>query len=69
MILRDDENILIFSSCKLILTCNDALESEILALLDEISLTLEWSSLPFDVELDRLDTVNMVKSTPQKKHG
>ena len=52
MILRDDTGSIIFSTCRFLLTCSIALEAEVLACMEGISLALEWSSAPFILETD-----------------
>ena len=61
MVLRDPAENIIFSACRFVCDCEDVLESEILAIKEGISLALQWSSLPIDVESDCLEAVQMVK--------
>ena len=60
MILRDHEGSIIFSSCRHIYGCNDVLEAELLALREGISLAIQWSMLPLDIESDCLQAVQMI---------
>ena len=62
MILRDHAGSIIFNSCRYLFTCEDALEAEILALKEGLSLALQWSNSPIDIESDSLEAVTMVKS-------
>lgn len=62
MVLRDHDGTIIFSACRQLLTCNDALESELLALQEGLLLALQWSNLPIVAECDSLEAVMMVKS-------
>ena len=61
MILRDHDGNIIFSACRFVYDYEDVLESEILAIQEGLSLALQWSSLPIDVESDCLEAVQMVK--------
>ena len=63
MILKHHEGAIIFGSCRHIITCDDILEAEILALEEGISIALQWSNLHIDIESDCLEAVSMVKST------
>jgi ribonuclease HI len=67
MVLRDQEEGIIFTSCRHLLSCSDALESEILAIKEGLSLALQWSSLRVDIESDCLESVSMVKSGERNK--
>ena len=61
MILRDRAGSIIFSSCRHLHTCTDALEAELLAIKEGISSSLQWSNLPIDIESDCLEAVSMIK--------
>ena len=63
MRLRDHLGVIIFSSCRFRGESEDVLETEIFALQEGISLALQWSNLPIDVESDCLEAVAMVKSS------
>ncbi|XP_020162306.1 uncharacterized protein [Aegilops tauschii subsp. strangulata] len=52
MILRDSEGAVIFSAYRYLFHCKDALESEISAVLEGVSLSLERSNLPIVVQSD-----------------
>lgn len=67
MILRDSADAVIFSSCRQLLLCNDALESELLAISEGLSLALQWSSLPIDVESGCTEPVAMLNSHTSNK--
>lgn len=67
MVLRDYDGSVIFSSCRCITSCDDVLEAELLALKEEISLALQWSSLPIDVETDCMEAVRMIKEGHRNK--
>lgn len=61
MILRDHEGSIIFSSCRHLHTCNDVGNHE------GVSLALQWSNLPIDIESDCLEAVAMIKSGDPNK--
>lgn len=52
MILRDSEGAVIFSAYRYLFHCKDALESEISAVLEGVSLSLQRSNLPIVVQSD-----------------
>ena len=60
MILRDHRGAVNFSSCRPLYSCRDALETELCACMEGISLTLQRSDLPIVVELDSLEAVTMI---------
>ncbi|KAE8770517.1 hypothetical protein D1007_57718 [Hordeum vulgare] len=60
MILRDEEGQVIFSSCRYLRTCSSALEAELMACLEGISIARVWSELPMIVELDCSCAVQMI---------
>ena len=61
MILRDSQGSIILSSCRHLFTCADALEAELLAIKEGISLALQWIYLPIDVESDCSEAISMIK--------
>lgn len=69
MILWDHEGSIIFNSCRHLHTCNDILEVEILAIMEGLSLALQWSNLPVEVESESLEAVSMIKSMESNKSG
>ena len=62
MVLRYHRGNIIFSACRFVCDCEDVLESEILAIKEGISLALQWSSLPIDVESDCLEVINTMQN-------
>ena len=52
MILRDDKGKMIFAAYRRLFHCNEALETEIQAMLEGLSLALERSSLPIQLQSD-----------------
>ncbi|KAM3189079.1 hypothetical protein ACQJBY_004796 [Aegilops geniculata] len=61
MILRNSEGEVIFASCRYLSSCASALEAELAACREGISLTLEWSTLPFILETDCTIALSMLK--------
>lgn len=49
MILGDHEGSIIFSSGRHLHTYNDVLEAEIFAIMEGVSLVLQWCNLPIDI--------------------
>ena len=60
MILRNHHDAMIFASCRFLPRCSSALEAEIAACMEGVSLTLEWSSDPFILETDSTTAVAMI---------
>lgn len=52
MILRDHRGTVVFASCRFLSKCSSALEAELAACMEGVSLALEWSSDPFILETD-----------------
>ena len=67
MVLRDHEGTIIFSSCRHLISCNDILEVELLAMKEGLSLALQWSILSIDLECDCLEAVMMIKGGATNK--
>ncbi|KAF7092218.1 LOW QUALITY PROTEIN: hypothetical protein CFC21_094725 [Triticum aestivum] len=61
MILRNFKGEVIFASCSYLSSCASALEAELAACREGISLTLEWSTLPFILETDCTIALSMLK--------
>ena len=55
MLLRDSSGAIIFTACRHLSTCDNALESELSAISKDISLALQWSNLPIIGESDCLE--------------
>ncbi|KAI5011761.1 hypothetical protein ZWY2020_013898 [Hordeum vulgare] len=60
MILRNEEGQVIFSSCRFLRACSSALEAELAACMEGISIARAWSVLPMIVELDCSCAVQMI---------
>ncbi|XBI50459.1 hypothetical protein VPH35_113855 [Triticum aestivum] len=68
MILRNSEGEVIFASCSYLSSCASALEAKVAACREGISLTLEWSMLPFILETDCSIALSMLKGIEEAKH-
>ncbi|XBI14851.1 hypothetical protein VPH35_057369 [Triticum aestivum] len=60
MILRDDRGEIIYSACRELRTCDNALEAELEACKEGLELALHRSNLPILVELDSAEAVSMI---------
>ena len=54
MILRDEHGRIVFSSCRFLRRCGSALEAELSACMEGMSLALEWSQHDVLVETDSM---------------
>ncbi|KAF7055620.1 hypothetical protein CFC21_063131 [Triticum aestivum] len=52
MVLRDSEGGVIFSACRYLFNCKDALEAEISAILEGLSISIQWSDFPIVIQSD-----------------
>jgi ribonuclease HI len=52
MVLRDSNGTVIFSACRVLFNCNDALETEFSALMEGLALAQEQSELPIIIQSD-----------------
>ena len=62
MVLRDYKGEIIISACRQLLYCTDALGAELSAVLDGLSLALQWCSTPLIIETDCLEIVKSLKN-------
>ena len=60
MILRDDRGEIIYSACRELRICDNALEAELAACREGLELALHQSNLPILVELDSAKAVSMI---------
>ena len=60
MILRDEFGKIIFSACRAILFCRDALEAELYACLEGLSSVVQRTSLSIHVEMDSSVAVSKI---------
>ena len=63
MILRDADGQVIFLSCQVLFHYSDALEAELVACLEGLSLTRQWSALPISLETDCSTAASLVRTT------
>ena len=61
MILRDSQRAIIFSACRSFFSCHEALEAELGACMEGLSLAIQKSDLPVIIEMDSLVAVKMIK--------
>ena len=62
IIVRDHKGYIILSSCRQLISCRDALDAEIKALLQGISLALSWCNQPLMIEVDCLEMVKILNN-------
>mgnify|MGYP000988840899 CR=1 FL=1 len=60
MILRDSAGAIIFSACRTLFSCRDALEAELGACMEGLSFAIQRSDQPIEVELDSSNAVSMI---------
>ena len=60
MILRDHRGNVNVSACRVLYSCRDALETELCACMEGVSLALQRSDLPIVVEMDSLEAVTKI---------
>jgi ribonuclease HI len=65
MVLRDHTGEVIFTACRQIVHCRDAMEAEIKAIEEGLRLALHWTNLDLQIESDCAEAVELIKdSTP-----
>lgn len=62
MILRDEAGSIIFAACRKLYSCRDALEAELCACMEGLSVAIQRSELLIIVEMDSSVAVSMVQS-------
>ncbi|XBI50779.1 hypothetical protein VPH35_114138 [Triticum aestivum] len=67
MILRNHHGEVIFASCRFLPKCSSAVEAELSACLEGVSLALEWSTDPFILETDCTTAASMLMETEETK--
>ena len=60
MILRDESGKIIFSACRALYSCRDALEAELCACMEGLSSSIQRTPLPIEIELDSSVAVHMI---------
>lgn len=61
MVLRNDRGNIIFSSCRQLFSCRDALEAELCASMESLSLTIQQCDAPI-IEMDSLVVVELIQA-------
>jgi ribonuclease HI len=62
IVVRDHNGDILLSSCRELSACRDALEAELSAVREGLSLTLHWCTQSIIVEVDCLEIINLVKN-------
>lgn len=70
MALRDEMGAIIFSACRELRTCADALQAKLEACREGVHLALQWTTKPVIVKLDCAEAVKMIqaKSCDRSRH-
>ncbi|KAI5020250.1 hypothetical protein ZWY2020_045138 [Hordeum vulgare] len=63
MVLRDHNGDIIFSACRSLWSCPDALHAELAGCMEGLALAHQWTQLPVILECDSLKAVHMIKNT------
>uniref|UniRef100_A0A8R7QFD9 RNase H type-1 domain-containing protein n=1 Tax=Triticum urartu TaxID=4572 RepID=A0A8R7QFD9_TRIUA len=63
MVLRSDRGGIIFTACREIRTCDNALEAELAACREGLELALHRSDLSILIEMDSVKAVNMLNTS------
>ena len=67
MVLRDPLGGVIFSACRTLYSCREALEAELCACMEGLSLAIQRSDLPVAIEMDSLVAIKLIQE--QEKDG
>jgi ribonuclease HI len=62
VVVRDSAGGVIVAACIQLHYCKDATEAEVAAIEEGVNLAMQWSQLPFSVESDCADAVQMINS-------
>ena len=62
MVLRDESGAIIFSACRSLFSCRDALEAELCVCMEGLSSSLMRTELLVEVEVDSLELIKLVQS-------
>ena len=60
MVLRDNTGQIIFTSCRVLFSCRNALEAELSACMEGLSLAIQRTELPIQVEMDSREALDMI---------
>ena len=61
MVLRGVDGSIIFSACRELRSCRDALEAELCACMEGLSFAIQRSDLPIVIEMDSMVAVSMIQ--------
>ena len=62
MIRRNETGAIIFSACRKLHSCQDALEAELYACKEGLSIAVQRCNSPITVEMDSINAVNLIRS-------
>ncbi|KAI4998006.1 hypothetical protein ZWY2020_053348 [Hordeum vulgare] len=62
MVLRDNKGHIIYTSCREVFSCRNALEAELSTCMEGLSLAIPITELPIQVEMDSREALNMIMS-------
>lgn len=62
MILRDSRGKIIFSACRSLYSCRDAVEAELCGIMEGLSLAIQRSDLPVAIESESSMAVSLISS-------
>ncbi|CAM0907844.1 unnamed protein product [Alopecurus aequalis] len=60
MVVRDHSGDIILSACRQLLSCRDALQAELSAVMEGLSLALQWCNQPLIIETDCLEILKLL---------
>lgn len=67
MVLQDSQGAIIFSACRNFFSCREALEAELSACMEGLSLAIQRSDLPVIIKMDSLLAVKMIQERGQDR--
>ena len=62
MVFQDNKGAIIFSACRVLFSCREALEAEIGACMEGLSLSIQRSEPPVVIEMDSMVPVKLIQS-------
>lgn len=62
MVLRDERGNIIFSSCRVLFSCREALEAELCACMEGLSFAIQRSNSPIIMEMDSIVVVKLIQA-------
>ncbi len=67
MVLRDASGAIIFTACRGLLTCDNALQAKLEACREGLDLALQWTPLPVLIEMDCAEAVTMIQDNERNR--